>query len=555
MEITVIVCLAAVLAIFFRIFKQSPILAYILTGIIIGYFGFFPAGDREVLQTLAELGITLLLFMLGLEIKIRDFSSVGKLAVVIGLGQMVSSFALGFLLSVVLGFSSLSAMYIAVALSFSSTVFVVKLLSDKKDLHSLYAKISIGILLIQDLLAILVLIFLSTLDVGQAQAFDIGEIGMAIVKAIILFGVIIFLSKNIFPKFMELFSKSSEVLFLVSIAWVFGLAAFISSPWIGFSVEIGGLLAGLALSNSLVNYQIIARAKVLRDFFIILFFVLLGVRMTFENFGSIWFAVLVMSFLVLILKPLSVMILAGLMGFRKRTSFLSGISLAQVSEFSLVIVFLGQKVGHISGDVASLITLVSIITFAVSTYMIDEGNKFYLHLGRYIFPFERQSAKNDEIVQSDKFTDLKNHVVIIGGDQMGQSVIDALTELENEIVVVDFDPAIVKKLANRKIHRLFGDITDLEIQDKAQLNMARLVISTIPDIEDNTLLIKELNKENRRAKIIVMSFDVIEAKKLYKEGADYVVLPHLAGGRQLAKILEKDLDDLAALKARDQQYL
>lgn len=555
LEIAVIICLAAFFAVVFRWFKQPIILAYILTGVIVGPMGVINIQSRDFLQVLGNVGVTLLLFMLGLEMKVRDFNSLGKTVFVIFLVQTVFTFLLSYLAATILGFSSISAAYIGIALVFSSTIIVIKFLSDKKDLHSLYGKLSIGILLLQDFLAITVLVFLSSFN-SDTQSNSLINSLQVLVKGIFLVGIVGYLSQKVFPKIVESFSKSSEILFLVSIAWVFGLAALISSPIIGFSVEIGGFLAGLALANSIANYQIIAKAKILRDFFIILFFVILGIKMTFGNLGTIAFAVITFSLIPLILKPLIIMITMGLMKFRKRTSFLSGVSLGQVSEFSLIIVFLGGKLGHIENNVMSLIAAVSIIAFVFSAYIIGNDNKLYLLLHRYLNIFERKNAKKDEIVQSERdMENLREHVVLVGGDQMGESIMDVLIAMNREVVVVDFDPEIVKKLINKNVHRLFGDISDSEIKNLAQVHAASLIISTIPDVEDNLLLVRELKQKKSHAIVIVTALDSIDAKILYKEQADYVVLPHLAGGRQLAELLKKDLNDLLILKARDQQYL
>ena len=556
-EITVIICFAAVLSIIFRIFKQPEILAYILTGILIGPLGLFKISDQASLSAMSQLGITLLLFMVGLEIKISDLLSLGKTLVIAAVGQILLTFSAAFLISQFFGFNQLESIYVSIGLTFSSTIIIVKILSDKRDLHSLYAKISLAILLAQDLLAILALMFLSGVNIqtgGLGSILDFAIIGL---KAIVLFEAVIFLSSNVFPKIVELIAKSSETLFLVSIAWVFGLAALVSSPLIGFSIEIGGFLAGLSLANSMANYQIIAKAKILRDFFIVIFFVLLGMQMSFANISESLIPALILSVFVLLVKPLLVMIMLGLLGYRKRTSFLTGLSLSQISEFSLILVFLGLKLGHVSNYVVSVITITGIVTFTVSTYLISNGNRLYLYLGKKLDFLEIKTTKRDEPVISDGFENLKNHVVVIGGDQMGQSIVDALDDLDLDVVVIDFDPEIVKKLETRKrVHRLFGDISDLDIQERAQIDNAKLVISTVPDIEDNLLLLKELRHENRRAKVVVMALDTRDAKQLYKAHADYVILPHLAGGMHIAKVLvQEDWEKIERLKEKDLEYL
>lgn len=553
-DITVIICIAAFLSIVFRIFKQPEILAYILTGIIIGPLGLFHISDHSILQTMSQFGITLLLFMVGLEINFKDLLSQGRKLFLIALSQILLTILVSFGIGLALGFSTLNSIYLALALTFSSTIIIVKLLSDQRDLHSLYARISIGVLLAQDLLAIIALIFLSSFQSGGT--IGIGEISVVLLKALLLFGGIAYLSTNIFPKIVELLAKSSETLFLVSLAWVFGLAALVSSPLIGFSIEIGGFLAGLALANSIANFQIIAKAKILRDFFIVIFFVLLGLEMSFNNFTDVLIPGIIISLFVIIGKPLIVMLILSLLGYKNRTSFLTSISLSQISEFSLIILFLGLKIGHVSEDLVSSVTIAAIISFMVSTYLISNDNDIYLkvkHLLK-IFDFKTKNSESNNAV--DEFENLKDHVVVVGGDQMGQSIIETLNEKEIDVVVIDFDPLIINKLKDKKAHQLFGDIADLDIQERSKIDSAKLVISTIPDLGDNLSLLRELRTDNRKAKIVVMALDNHDANVLYNAGADYVILPHLAGGRQIAKLLHEDkLGDLEKLKQSDKSYI
>ena len=279
--------------------------------------------------------------------------------------------------------------------------------------------------------------------------------------------------------------------------------------------------------------------------------------MTFSRAVAVFFPVLAMSALILLGKPFIDMVLMSILGFKKRTSFLTGINLAQISEFSLIVVFLGQRLNHISADIVSLITLVGIITFTLSTYMIIGAGDLYRLFNRYFGFLEYKKGESIlSIIEEDGIPKLKNHVVVIGGDQMGQSVLDALEDMDIDVVLVDFDPEIFKKLKENKAHKLFGDIADLDIQERAQLDSAKLVISTIPDLEDNLFIVKELKRENRKAKVVVMALDANEAKELYKEGADYVVLPHLAGGRQIAKLIEDDnIEKIESLKTKDMKFL
>lgn len=546
-DITIIIVVAAGVAILFRSFKQPLVLAYIVSGILLGPFAFYQIHDSEGLRSFAQLGITLVLFMLGLELKLKELRSIGPIALVAGISQVILTFVLGFGIAQLLGFSINESTYLGIALTFSSTIVIVKLLSDKKDLLSLYGKISVGMLLVQDFFAVLALVMLSAFKTNAV----ISPISFLLVifKGMIIVLWIYAMSKTVLPFLLRLSNKSSEVLFLFSLAWVLSTAALVSSPFFGFSIEMGGFLSGIALANFTENFQIIGKVRSLRDFSITIFFVLLGIEMKFTDISDVFLPVVVLSLFVLIVKPYVSALIVGFLGYKKRTSFLVGLNLGQISEFSLIVVFLGNSLGHVSDKIVSIVTLLGIIGFAASSTLIQSGNKLFKKLEPFIFLFERESSKREE---KGDVGQLDDHIVVIGGHQMGQSILHALRGDGEKVIVIDFDPDIVSKLKKNDIPHLFGDIVDMDIQEKAQLEKARLVISTIPDIEDNLLLIKKMNKDNRRALIIVVAYEKEDAKELYKAGADYVVMPHLAGGMHLAKIIkERNLDHLDRYKNKD----
>lgn len=555
-EFAVLISIAAVLSVVFRILRQPALLAYILTGIIVGPLGLYKIQDPTIIRAMGEFGLALLLFMIGLEIKLSEFRYVGRATAIAGVGQIVLTFAASYGLSTLLGFSAITSLYLGLCLTFSSTIIIIKFISDKRDTGSLYGRMSIGILLVQDLVAILLLMFLAGFDTALGGASIVSNFGQVIIKGTLLFSVLYYLSRNIFPKILDFVAKSDESLFLVSIAWVLALSAFVASKFIGFSVEIGGFLAGLALANSKTNYQIIARAKVLRDFFIVLFFILLGTQITFSSFEKILVPGIILSLFVLFIKPIIIMFLINVLGYKKRTSFLTGIDFGQISEFSLIIVFAGSKLGHIPSEIVSLIAFIAIVTFTFSTYTIIHAKKIYGLIGKYL-PLSR-GHDSLEYSSPDTLDNIEGHTIIIGGEQMGGAILESLEDAGKEVVVVDFDPSIVHKLKDKNAHRVFGDISDLDIQDRVNIDKADLVISTIGDVEDNLILIKRLKSANKGADIIVMALDGIDAKILYKAGADYVVLPHLVGGMHVAKIIkEKKLGQrsLAKLKATDKELL
>lgn len=550
-DITIILCIATAIAFVFKLFRQPPLLAYILTGIILGPLGVIDLSSGNILGSLSEIGIALLLFILGLELRLNELRSVGKIALTAGIGQIVCTAIAGYALSIALGFSQSASFYLALALTFSSTILIVKLLSDKKDLRSLHGKISIGMLLAQDFVAILALVFLSGVSsAGNGVGlFDFLLIGL---KLIVIGGWTIVLSTFVFPKLIARMAHSNELLFLFSLAWAFGMAAFISSPLIGFSIEIGGFIAGLSLANSLGHYHIAAKVRPLRDFFITLFFVTMGMNMVFGHINTIMLPAVLLSLFVVIGSPLIVMILLGIMGHHRRTSFLSAISMAQVSEFSMILVFMGHKMGHIAAEVVAVVTIISVITFVVSTYMILNSNTIYAALSAYLQIFERKKKKK-QVAEIE----LRQHVVLVGANRMGESVLEALMDKNHEVAVVDFDPTVIERLQSKSLLRvLYGDICDPEIQDTVGVDSAKLVISTIPSVEDNLVLLERLSRMNKEAVSIVFAMEIHDVRHLYDAGADYVVLPHLAGGRLVAKFIHtKEKVDFQKLREKDMEYV
>ncbi|MEK9175272.1 MAG: cation:proton antiporter, partial [Patescibacteria group bacterium] len=487
-QLTIVILLASGLGVLARLFRQPTILAYLATGAIIGYFGFFNVANQESLKLFADLGVMFLLFLIGLEINYTSLRLVGKTSLIVGSAQIVFSAAIGFFLSKFLGFGSLESLYIAIALTFSSTIIVVKLLADKKDLNSLYGKISVGFLLVQDFVAILVLIVLAGFEVNGG--ISLMSLLFTIVKGVGLFVLMLWLGRKYFPIIFDMIANSSELLFLASLAWVLTLASIVNR--IGFSIEIAGFLAGLALANSSEHYQIASRIRPLRDFFIVIFFVILGSSILFANFAGFEKQIIILSLFVLIGNPLIVWAIMGFMGYRKRTFFLAGITVAQISEFSLITASRGFQLGHISDGVLATITAVGVITITLSTYLIVYGEHIFKYAARSLSVFERISSAEDII---DLFT-VKKQIIIIGCHRIGQSIARGLPK--QNILIVDFDPETISRMRNDGFDCLFGDIADEEIFEKANFEFSRLAISTSPNFEANAELLENLQKLARR---------------------------------------------------------
>ncbi len=546
-ELSIIILIAAGLGIAARLFKQPIILAYIFSGIIIGVFGFFHLTNKDLFQTFSELGLMFLLFLIGLEINYSSLRLVGKASLLVGIAQIIFTFIPGFYIAQLFGFNTLQAAYIGIALTFSSTIIVVKLLSEKRDTNSLYGKISIGFLLVQDVVAILILIFLAGIQNGHGVSFN--DIFLTTIKGLALFAAMLYLGRKILPLLFDKISRSQELLFLTSLAWCFGVATLAVKA--GFSIEIGGFLAGLALANSSENFQISAKIKSLRDFFILIFFVILGSSLVFSNFSGLTLPIIIFSIFVLIGNPLIVLIIMGMLGYRKRTGFLCGVTVAQISEFSLILAGLGLKLGHLNNRVVSLITAVGIITITLSTYLIIYAEQIFRRLSQFLNVFERR-VKKAEYYGELSFC---KPIVLIGSHRVGENIASHLPK--DDLLVIDFDPDVIARLRKQNYNVIFGDISDSEIISRANLNSARLIICTSPDFEDNLGLLNEIlnnvPREKTRPKIILRAENEKDAKFFYGKGADYVLLPYLTSGQYLGKSISIDpeLKILEQLKNND----
>lgn len=543
LELTTVLILAGLVSFLVSLLKQPSIIAYILTGLIVGPLGFYRLQQGDAFSGLAQIGITLLLFMVGLQLDIGQLKRIGRTALMVGLGQVVVTTGLGFLILRLLGFSSLVSWYIAPALTFSSTIIVVKLLGEKKDLQSLYGKLVVGIFLTQDFVAILILIALASFGSNHGGLYSNlplwQSVIMAFVRALILILVIWFLSAKIFPKIMDSIGNNDELMLVFSLAWALGLATFVSLPFMGFSLEIGGFLAGLSLAKSGVHYEISGKIKPIRDFFIIIFFIVLGSGLVLSSVGQLARPAIILSLFVLIGNPLIVMVLLGLFGYKPRTGFLAGVTVGQVSEFSLILVTAGLGLGQLTHRDVALVTLIAMVTIAVSSYLIMYAGRIYEVLNPILTMFDFRKGAAEKHLHT---VVLKNHIILVGAHRLGHHLIDSLQKQKTPFVVVDFNPEIVERYYEQGILAVCGDITDSFIQEQVNLPLARLVVSTVPDFNDNLTLLHAIKRAtaNKRIKpkLIFIASDEAETKIFYEKNVDYVISPHFMGGIHLAKILE-----------------
>ena len=544
-ELAIVTFLAAILGILGRIFKQPLFIAYLATGLLIGYFNYGDIVQKDFFRIFSEFGIMFLLFLVGLEVNYASIRTVGKISFILGIGQIIFTFFIGYIiLHFGFGYAQVSAAYIALALTFSSTIIIVKLLSEKKDLNSLYGKISVGFMLVQDFVAIFVLVILAGLQTGSDGLAH--NIIFTLLKGAGLFAGAVLLGRHVIPVLMNRVARSQELLFLISLAWLFLVVAAVQQ--LGFSLAIGGFIAGLALANSSENFEISGQMKPLKDFFLFIFFIILGSTIVISNVGGLLPLVVVLTLLVVIGNPFIVLLLMRILGYRRRTSFMAGLTVAQIGEFSLILAAMGLQLGHLTENDVALVTSVAVITITLCSYLIMNGNSLAIKLDPVLKFFERKRTGVEDVLIEDM---VRRDIILVGVKRTGQAIAAHLTP--QQVLLIDFDPDVVKKFRERGYSVLLGDIADPEIIEHAHMYDAHLVISTSPDFNDNMTLLSYVKKIEGNRKVVVRARTEIEARLLYKKGADYVIMPHFTAGNYIGHAVKEDPGGmfLNELKKRD----
>lgn len=540
-EIGIIIIISSLLAFLARLIKQPVIPAYIIAGIIIGPLFLGLIKDPQLIISLSQIGIAFLIFSAGLEINFKKIKEVGKVSAFGGIIQIVLMFAIAFLISILLGFGGKIPIYVALVVAFSSTMVVVSLLSERKEIESLHGRIIIGILLIQDIAAIIALSILSS-------NFSLFSILMIFVKFIILVAISFFVSKIVNP-FLRIAAKNKEVLLLVSISFLFLFV--IGSSVLNFSIVIGAFFAGVALANSDYKNEINSGISSLKDFFSVIFFVALGMQLS--MISKEYFILLIgLLFLVIIIKPFLTMFIVRIFGYKRRTSFLTGNALAQTSEFSLIIATVGLYSNHIDKGLFSTLILLTIISMSLTIYLITYERKLTNILSFPLKIMDRYPTKKEELEYLG--ADGKK-IVLFGCHRMGSLIVKEFEKNKKDLVVVDYNPEIIKNLMNKKIPCIYGDFIHEEILEKINLKNAEIVISTIPDFGDNVILLRKIKRTNSKAVILVAASRISEAMDLYKEGADYVILPKLISGLRSIELIKKSLYDKKHIKELRKEHL
>jgi Kef-type K+ transport system membrane component KefB len=549
-EIAVAVLAATLFAILARALRQPLLLGYIAAGIVVGPTEGFGWISPEGIGPISELGLILLLFMVGLEIDLRKLRDAGAALATAGVGQFVLSVALG--LAVIPWIAPRpvgdhATLYLAVSCAISSTMIVVKLLYDKSELDGLPGRLTLGILVFQDIWAILFLALQPELAnpsvrVLLAQAAK----GLALIAAAL--GT----SRYLLPVLFRSMSSRPELLVLGALGWCFGLV--LGSEALGLSKEMGALVAGVALSTFPYSLDVTAKVVSLRDFFITLFFVTLGSRIPWPDAATIG-AAAALALFVALSRALTITPLLLWRGQGIRGSVIPAVNLSQISEFSLVICTLGVALGHISGGVLAVVVWTLTLTSVLSTYAIAHNHTIYLAVA----PLLRRFGLRDTRTEDDGPRVHGRDVMILGFHRQASSLLHELLArdagLASRIAVVDFNPEVRDGLEARGIACTYGDVSHLDSLHHAQVERAAVVVSSVPDWylkgTDNLRLMKAVRSINATARVIVTSDNWAMVRKLDAEGAAFVFIPRLMGVQQLTDVVLAALEGDVAIPRRE----
>ena len=537
-EFALLLTIAALAGMLATQLRQPVLIAYIAVGILVGPAGLELGATHEQIALLAEIGVTVLLFAVGLKLDLHHIRHIGPVALATGLGQLAFTIFFGFLLIIALGRSPVEAIYVGVALTFSSTIIVVKLLSDKRELDSLHGRIAVGFLIVQDLAVVLAMMTMSALRAtGEGGGLEVAlSLALRIAAAAVLMVV---LMRWVLPRLVASMARSQELLLVFAVAWGTCLAAL--GEWAGFSKEAGAFMAGFSLASTQYREALNARLAGIRDFLLLFFFVDLGSALDFSTLGNELWPAVVLSAFVLIGNPLIVMAIMGYMGYRRRTGFMAGLTVAQISEFSIIFIAMGITLGHVGTPALGLTTLVGVITITLSTYMILFSERLYRLLAPLLRPFERATPFRELAVEAGETPSQHADIIVFGLGRYGGRLIAQLEQAGMSVLRVDFDPEAVRALRNRGLAVRFGDAEDSAFLETLPLAETRWVVTTFPQRASNRAFLHALREAGFRGQIAGMARDESLGRWLRDAGVARVLDPFDDAADHAARLLAADV--------------
>ncbi|MBI1869677.1 MAG: cation:proton antiporter [Chlamydiae bacterium] len=520
--------------------RQPIILGYLVAGAFIGpEVGFKLVSDPASIEIISELGLILLLFIIGLELNLQRVIASGKQLLMVGVGQFIFCVVIGLLVFPLLGFGikgpHLSGLYLSLLCALSSTAIVVKLLYDKFEFDTLPGRLTLGILIIQDLWAILILAVQPNFANPQ-----LGLLAFAILKSVILLGAGFLLSKFVLSRVYEGIAKSPEMVVGISIGWC-ALISYAAGA-LGLSREMGALIAGLSISTFPYSIHVTAKALPLRDFFLTLFFVSLGMKIVVPQISMIAGSLGIVAFVILS-RFLTVYPLLMVSGAGRRTSFITSLNIAQISEFSLVIALLGVSYGHIDSKFMATMIYAMAFTSVFSSYAIKYNHSIFTRFNRLMLKLGFKGKRGLKELEEER---VSYGIIVLGFHRGAKSLVEMLAQrnpaLLSQMLVIDFNPEVLKELKKMNIAGIFGDISSIDTLEHAHIDEAQIILLTIPDMllkgTNNLKLVKACRSLSPNAVIVATADSTDQVKKLLTSGANEVLLPYTMAGEFLANFLE-----------------
>lgn len=537
-ELALLLFLAAVVGAIAVRLRQPLIVAFILVGMLAGPSALGWVQAHGEIDLLAQLGITILLFVVGLKLDLHLVRNLGPVALATGLGQLIFTIIFGYLLSRGLGMQHVTALYVSIALTFSSTIIIVKLLSDKREIDSLHGRISMGFLIVQDIAVVIAMVLMSAYGKNGGDG-ELGIVALLLVMKITVMMLLLWLMmRYVLPRLMHLLAHSTELLLVFAIAWGAAFAAL--GDMAGFSKEVGAFLAGFSLASTKYREAISSRLTTLRDFLLLFFFIDLGAKLELGALGTAIPEAGVLSLFVLICNPMIVLAIMGFMGYRKRTGFLAGLTVAQISEFSIIFAALGVSLGHIDIEAVGLITLVGLVTITASTYMILYSQPLYELCKPWLRIFERSKPFREMAYERSHKLEKETQVIVFGMGRFGRRFAKVLDAQGTAVLGIDFDPEVTGTSVRRDIPIMFGDAEDPVFVGTLPLSSAQWVVSTINDIELNIALVKALRHHGYEGNVAMTAHFPTDAGRLRHAGVTRIIQPFEDAADYAARTLFED---------------
>ena len=562
-EVAVLLVMAAAIGLFGIFLRQPLIVSFIAVGLVAGPSAFDVVHSDAQIDLLSELGIAVLLFLVGIKLDVKLIRSLGAVSLLTGLGQVAFTSVFGYLIGLALGLGHVTSLYVAVALTFSSTIIIVKLLSDKHEIDSLHGQIALGFLIVQDLVVVLAMIVLSAIGIGAAGegSHGGGSVPVVLGAGVAMVAIVVLFVRYVADPLTERLARAPELLVIFAIAMAAMFAA--AGDIVGLGKEVGGLLAGVALASTPYRETIAARLAPLRDFLLLFFFIALGSALDLSLLGAHVTGAIVFSLFVLIGNPLIVLAIMGSMGYRMRTGFLAGLTVAQISEFSLIFVAMGVSLGHVQEEALGLVTMVGLVTIAASTYMITYSHQLYDLVEPFLGIFERKGTPR-EPSEARAHRDEGYKVIIFGLGRFGTAIGMRLQKRGIKVLGIDFNPLAVRRWRELGLETEFGDATDPEFVAELPLARADWIVSTVPlfptglSHEDTrTTLIQLTRMSGFAGRVAVASHHPKDTENLFASGADVVLEPFQDAADRAVDLLcgapEEDRTEIPHIETEDVQ--